>query len=67
MTHHIQIKKHIYTISPNAGLSAAAAAPKLKFPICGAGLLETGVPNWGTAAPKAKPPGADLAAAEGTC
>lgn len=54
------------TILPKAGLSAAAA-PKLKFPICGAGLLETGVPNWGTAAPKAKPPGADLAVVEETC
>lgn len=30
---------------PKAGLSVAAA-PKLKLPICGAGLLETGVPNW---------------------
>lgn len=51
---------------PNAGLSAGAP-PKLKFPICGAGLLEADVPNWGTAAPKANPPGADLAVAEGTC
>lgn len=31
---------------PKTGLSVAAA-PKLKPPICGAGLLETGVPNWG--------------------
>lgn len=43
---------------PKAGLSVAPA-PKVKFPICGAGLLETGVPNWGTAAPKANPLGAD--------
>lgn len=44
---------------PKAGLSVAAA-PKLKLPICGAGLLETGVPNWGHGipAPKLNPPGA---------
>lgn len=46
---------------PKAGLSVAAA-PKLKLPICGAGLLGTGVPNWGhgipAAAPKLNPPGA---------
>lgn len=35
--------KAVYLV-PNAGLSVAAA-PKLKLPICGAGLLETGVPN----------------------
>lgn len=42
---------------PKAGLSEAAAAPKLKFPISGAGLLEPGVPNWGRGilAPKLNP------------
>lgn len=38
---------------PKAGLSVAAA-PKLKPPICGAGLLETGVPNWGRGIPAPK-------------
>lgn len=44
---------------PKAGLSVAATA-KLKLPICGVGLLETGVPNWGTdmLPPKLNPPGA---------
>lgn len=39
--------------APKAGLSVAAA-PKLKLPICGAGLLETGVPNWGHGIPEPK-------------
>lgn len=42
---------------PKAGLSPAAA-PKLKPPICGAGLLDTGVPNCGghcIPAPKLNP------------
>lgn len=53
--------------SPKAGLSEAAAAPKLKLPICGAGLLETGVPNcWhGILAPKLNPPVAAGADPEG--
>lgn len=44
---------------PKADFSAAVA-PKLKFPICGAGLLATGVPNWGQGipAPKLNPPDA---------
>lgn len=44
---------------PKAGLSAAPA-PKLKLPIWGAGLLVTGVANWGhdMPPPKLKPLGA---------
>lgn len=60
------INKKTLHFLPKAGLSLAAA-PKLKPPICGAALLETGVPNWGTAAPKANPLGADWAAPEGVC
>lgn len=54
---------------PKAGLSLAAAEPKLKPGVCVGGLLEMGVPNWAPemAAPKLKPPLAGWAGVAGLC
>lgn len=48
-------------LCPNAGAVEEAAAPKLNPPICAAGLLETGVPNWEFVILKLNPPGAGWA------